>query len=111
MARLSFHGASDAEGPLAASSLIIEGVPENLVAKEGVLRTIARLAPDAIIASATSTIMADELAAFVDRPERFLNAHFLNPAWLIPLVEVSPGSKTSPATIERTAAQIGRAQV
>lgn len=103
-ARLTFCGAGDAEESLAVSSLIIEGVPENLVAKEEVLRTIAKLAPDAIIASATSTIMADDLAAFVDRPERFLNAHFLNPAWLIPLVEVSSGSRTSPATLERTEA-------
>jgi 3-hydroxybutyryl-CoA dehydrogenase len=104
LARLTYHGAMDAEPPLAAAKLIIEGVPENLAAKEDVLRTIARLAPDAIIASATSTIMADELAAFVDRPGRFLNAHFLNPAWLIPLVEVSPGAMTSEATIERTEA-------
>ena len=44
--------------------------------------------------------MVDELARFVARPERFLNAHFLNPAWLIPLVEVSAGSATTPEVLE-----------
>lgn len=102
--RLSFHGAEQASAPLGAAALVIEGVPESLSVKEPVLRTVSRLAPDAIIASATSTIMADELAAFVDRPERFLNAHFLNPAWLIPLVEVSPAARTAPETVDATMA-------
>lgn len=98
--RLSFHAVDDAPAPLAAAAMVIEGVPESLSAKEPVLRAISRMAPDAIIASATSTIMADELAAFVDRPERFLNAHFLNPAWLIPLVEVSPAASTAKETVD-----------
>ena len=41
------------------------------------------------------------MAGFVDRPERFLNAHWLNPAFLIPLVELSVGSKTAPDTVAR----------
>lgn len=102
LARLSFHSADDAASPLASAELVIEGVPENLAVKEEILRAVSRMAPDAIIVSATSTIMADDLAKFVDRPERFLNTHFLNPAWLIPLVEVSPGADTSTAALERT---------
>ena len=46
--------------------------------------------PEPIIASTTSTILVDDLSAVVDHPARFLNAHWLNPAFLVPLVEVSP---------------------
>jgi 3-hydroxybutyryl-CoA dehydrogenase len=43
-------------------------------------------------------MLADKLAAMVTHPGRFLNAHFLNPAYLIPLVEVSPSKVTAEAT-------------
>ena len=45
-----------------------------------------------IIASTTSTILVDDLSGAVAHPERFLNAHWLNPAYLVPLVELSPGA-------------------
>ena len=43
-------------------------------------------------------MLADALAALVTHPDRFLNAHFLNPAYLIPLVEVSPAKSTAEET-------------
>ena len=43
-----------------------------------------------------------KLAAMVTKPERFLNAHFLNPAYLIPLVEVSPAKSTAESTFATT---------
>jgi 3-hydroxybutyryl-CoA dehydrogenase len=43
-------------------------------------------------------MLADTLAALVTHPARFINAHFLNPAYLIPLVEVSPAKATSEET-------------
>ena len=52
--------------------------------------------PAVIIASTTSTILVDDLTGSVKRPERFLNVHWLNPAYLIPLVEISPGATTDP---------------
>ena len=57
--------------------------------------------PDAIIASTTSTFLVDTLAGFVAGPQRFLNAHWLNPAYIIPLVELSPGAQTDPAVLAR----------
>jgi len=54
--------------------------------------------PEAIVASTTSSLDADALAALVTRPSRFVNAHFLNPAYLIPLVEVSPAKATAEGT-------------
>ena len=102
MARVSvlpLDGAADALGD---ADLILEGVPEVLDAKQRAFALTCELATgDAIIASTTSTMLVDELAAFVDGPERFLNAHWLNPAFLIPLVELSVGTDTAPDVVER----------
>jgi 3-hydroxybutyryl-CoA dehydrogenase len=43
----------------------------------------------------------DDLSFIVAGPERFLNAHWLNPAFIVPLVEVSPGRSTTPEVIAR----------
>jgi 3-hydroxybutyryl-CoA dehydrogenase len=98
-ARISFHSGPAA---LADADVIFEGVPETREAKWDALAAISRAArPDAIVASTTSTMLSDELQALVDPPGRFLNAHWLNPAYLVPLVEVSPGARTDPAVVER----------
>ena len=49
---------------------------------------------DAILASTTSTILVTDLVPLVTHPERLLNAHWLNPAYLIPLVEISVHRQT-----------------
>jgi 3-hydroxybutyryl-CoA dehydrogenase len=46
-------------------------------------------------------MVVDSLAEFVAGPERFLNAHWLNPAFLIPLVEVSPGERTAEPAVDK----------
>jgi 3-hydroxybutyryl-CoA dehydrogenase len=60
--------------------------------------------PEIIIASTTSTILVDDISGAVEHPERFLNVHWLNPAYLIPLVEISPGAVTDPAVTARVKA-------
>ena len=102
LARVSILPLDRAADALGDAALILEGVPEVLDTKKHAFAlTCAHAAPDAIIASTTSTMLVDELAAFVDRPERFLNAHWLNPAFLIPLVELSVGTDTSPDNVDR----------
>ena len=82
--------------------VIFEGVPEVPDLKREVLARISALAgPQPIIASTTSTILVDDLAAAVAHPQRFLNAHWLNPAFLVPLVELSPGARTDAAVTAR----------
>jgi 3-hydroxybutyryl-CoA dehydrogenase len=104
-ARVSFAGRDEAPAVLGNADVIFEGVPETLSAKREALELVSRLArADAVVASTTSTIMADELQACVSPPGRFLNAHWLNPAYLVPLVEVSPGSATTPDTTARLVA-------
>jgi len=82
--------------------LVFEGVPEVVELKRDVLAAASRIIDsEVIIASTTSTILVDDLSGAVTRPERFLNVHWLNPAYLIPLVEISPGARTDPAVTER----------
>lgn len=89
----------EAPAALAAADVIFEGVTETLEAKrDAFARACAHARADAIIASTTSSMLADTLAALVTFPERFINAHFLNPAYLIPLVEVSPAKRTAEKT-------------
>jgi len=101
--RIRLVGNDDAPAALAEADIVFEGVTETDDAKrDAFARACKHLRPDAIIASTTSSMLADKLAAMVTRPERFLNAHFLNPAYLIPLVEVSPAKATAEATFHKT---------
>jgi 3-hydroxybutyryl-CoA dehydrogenase len=102
MSRVSVVPANASAAVLAATTLVFEGVPEIVDLKREVLGAASRAtAPDVIIASTTSTILVDDLSGAVERPERFLNAHWLNPAYLIPLVEISPGRATDPDVTTR----------
>jgi 3-hydroxybutyryl-CoA dehydrogenase len=102
LGRIRVVGLAQAPEALRAADVVFEGVTETLEAKrDAFARACAHLRPDAIIASTTSSMLADALAALVTHPQRFINAHFLNPAYLIPLVEVSPARTTAEATFER----------
>lgn len=100
--RVTYHPLSNCAAGLTGAEVIFEGVPETLDAKRDAFALISEHADAAaIIASTTSTILSNDLQAFVSPPGRFLNAHWLNPAFLVPLVELSPGADTDPAVTER----------
>jgi 3-hydroxybutyryl-CoA dehydrogenase len=100
--RTSIVPERDAGAALSSAAVIFEAVPELLELKRDALaRACALAGPAPIIASTTSTILADDLAGAVTHPQRFLNAHWLNPAYLVPLVELSPCAATDPAVIAR----------
>ncbi len=102
LARVSVHPLGEAAAALGGAEIVFEGVPElEEVKREAFALFDAHGAPGAILASTTSTILATRLAAFTTSPERFLNAHWLNPAFLVPLVEVSPAEETSAETVAR----------
>jgi len=104
-ARVTVVPEQDTRAALSSAQVIFEGIPEVLdLKREALARASALAGPRPIIASTTSTILVDDLAGAVDRPERFLNAHWLNPAYLIPLVELSPGAATDPAITARVKA-------
>jgi len=102
LGRIRVVGHAQAPEALAGVDVLFEGVTETLEAKrDAFARACRHLRPNAIIASTTSSMLADTLAGMVTHPGRFLNAHFLNPAYLIPLVEVSPAKTTDESTFEK----------
>ena len=102
LGRIRVVGHAQASEALAGVDVLFEGVTETLEAKrDAFARACRHLRPNAIIVSTTSSMLADTLAGMVTHPGRFLNAHFLNPAYLIPLVEVSPAKTTDESTFEK----------
>jgi 3-hydroxybutyryl-CoA dehydrogenase len=102
VARVSVAPEIGSSAALAGAGIIFEGVPEIVDLKRKVLGAVSSaVGEDVIIASTTSTILVDDLSGAIKCPERFLNVHWLNPAYLIPLVEIAPGKATSPEFVAR----------
>lgn len=102
LSRISYVPRAEAAAALGEAGVVFEAVPEKVELKEEALSFIDTHTPEeCLIASTTSTIDVNTLAAFLKLPARFLNAHWLNPAFLIPLVEVSPSELTSKESTRR----------
>ncbi|HEX8012628.1 MAG TPA: 3-hydroxyacyl-CoA dehydrogenase [Casimicrobiaceae bacterium] len=87
---------------VAEAGFVQENIAETLAAKRTVFAELDRLAaPDAILASSTSTIPASQWGADLGGRARCLVAHPVNPPHLVPLVELSPAPWTSPETVVR----------
>ena len=84
---------------LKGAQLVIEAATENYDLKVKIVKQLdAMLAPDAIIASNTSSISITKLAAVTTRADRFIGMHFFNPVPMMALVEIIRGLQTSEAT-------------
>jgi 3-hydroxybutyryl-CoA dehydrogenase len=114
-ARLARITPAPALDMLAPATLVIEAIIEDLDVKASLLGKLeARLGPDAIVATNTSSLSVTALAARLQRPERVVGMHFFNPAPQLPLVEVVSGHLTSPETagvIAATARRWGKIPV
>jgi len=78
------------------ADFIQENIPEQLELKQRVLADVSQhAAPDVVIASSTSGLMPSDLQRDMRAPERLLVGHPFNPVYLLPLVELVGGSKTS----------------
>ncbi|MBO9521481.1 MAG: 3-hydroxyacyl-CoA dehydrogenase family protein [Nocardioidaceae bacterium] len=86
---------------LAACTLVVEAVPEDVALKASVLTRVEKAAPDALLASNTSSLSISELAALLTRPEAFVGLHFFNPVPASDLVEIVVGSATAPDVVGR----------
>jgi 3-hydroxybutyryl-CoA dehydrogenase len=90
---------------LEGCGFVQEALPELVdLKREALARVSARMAPEAIIASTSSTISPGHLVDALSGGERFLVVHWLNPAHIIPLVEVVPGRATDAGVVQRTIA-------
>ena len=86
---------------LAGAGLVVEAVPEDPALKARVLAAVVSAAPDAVLATNTSSLSIDGLAAGLDAPDRFVGLHFFNPVPASDLVEIVVGSKTDPDLVAR----------
>ncbi len=91
------------------ADFVVESLPEIECLKVRVLAEIDRaVRPEVVIASSTSGLLPTRLAAGMERPERFVVGHPFNPVYLLPLVEVCGGVRTTPDTEDHAAALYGR---
>jgi 3-hydroxyacyl-CoA dehydrogenase len=95
----AIHGATGYDA-CAEADLVIEAVFENMALKKEVFATIDRIAKaGAILATNTSTLDVDAIAAATRRPEDVVGLHFFSPAHVMRLVEIVRGRATSPPVL------------
>jgi 3-hydroxybutyryl-CoA dehydrogenase len=118
--KLTQEGVAAAQAALQATSrledaaradLIIEAAPEKLDLKRDLFARLDALAPaHTILASNTSSLSINALAAATQRADRFVGLHFFNPAHLMPLVEVIACDFTSADTLRAVTEYVARLQ-
>ena len=84
------------------AKLVVEAATENRDLKFRIFGDIDRAAPDAILATNTSSISITEIAARTSRPDKVIGMHFMNPVPVMQLVEVIRGLATSDETTRAT---------
>ncbi len=103
---------TDSVAGLAGCELVVEAAPEDLELKRRLFAELAAaLGPEVLLATNTSSLSVDAIAAAVPAPERFLGLHFFNPPRAMQLVEIVAGSRTAEATMDTAAdlvAALGR---
>jgi len=99
LARIAMQASTDAA---AGAGLVVEAVSENPAVKFAIFEALDRIcAPDAILASNTSSISITEIGARTKRPDKVIGMHFMNPVPVMELVEVIRGHATSDATTQQ----------
>ncbi|MEQ9045278.1 MAG: 3-hydroxyacyl-CoA dehydrogenase NAD-binding domain-containing protein [Sneathiellaceae bacterium] len=105
---LGLIGRSQAMADLGKADVIVEAVFEEMGLKKKIFGELDRIAkPGAILATNTSTLDIDEIAAATGRPEAVIGTHFFSPANVMRLLEVVRGAKSSKETIA-TAMDLGK---
>ncbi|HEX5537608.1 MAG TPA: 3-hydroxyacyl-CoA dehydrogenase NAD-binding domain-containing protein [Sphingobium sp.] len=88
-------------GPMSGAGIIIEAATEREDIKKTIFEAVGKaLAPDAVLASNTSSISITRLGSYSTDPTRFIGMHFFNPVPLMPLLEIINGFATSEATTQ-----------
>ena len=83
------------------ADLVVEAIVEDLEIKHNLFRELDANCPEhTIFASNTSSLLPSTLASVTQRPDRFLVAHYFNPPYLMPLVEIVRGKQTSDETVD-----------
>ncbi len=110
----NFSGTTD-YADIAEADMVIEAVFENMdVKKEVFAKLDAVCKADCVLATNTSYLDVDEIAAATSRPQQVIGAHFFSPANVMKLLEVVRAKKTAPAVVQtfmKTAKKIGKIAV
>ena len=101
---------ADVEGKgVSRADVVIEAIFEDVDAKHALYKDLEpRMKADAVLATNTSAIPLETLAAVLEKPERFIGLHFFNPVAKMPLVEVVRGEKSDELSLQRGAAFCGQ---
>lgn len=114
-ARLAALTAATDLEKLSDADLVIEAVFEDMAVKKQVFSALDAITrPDTILASNTSTLDLDAIAALTNNPARVVGLHFFSPANIMRLLEVVRGSKTAPdvlATAMAFGKRVGKVSV
>jgi 3-hydroxybutyryl-CoA dehydrogenase len=109
------HGATDLGAVVTDADVVVESALENLSVKQQIFGELDRICPArTILASNTSSLMPSDLAAATKRPDKVLIAHYFNPPYLLPLVELVRSDKTSEestATLYEVMKKVGKRPV
>jgi 3-hydroxybutyryl-CoA dehydrogenase len=101
--------------PAKDTPFVVEAIIESTDAKRAIFEELDRItAPEAILASNTSSISITKLGAMTSRPDRFIGMHFMNPVPVMKLVEIIRGLQTSDETYrvaEELAKKLGKVPV
>lgn len=101
IAERRLRAVTDVTAACAGVNLVVESLPEDMDLKVSVLSEAVQAAPEAPIASNTSSLSIGELGRRLGAEERTLGTHYWNPPTLMPLVEVVVGDRTDPRLVER----------
>jgi 3-hydroxybutyryl-CoA dehydrogenase len=87
---------------LADADMVVESIPEDLGVKQALYERIERtVTPECLLVSNTSSLPISLLAEKVRHPGRMAGSHFIQPAHIVPVVEIVAGKKTDGETMER----------
>ena len=87
------------ENAVRDADLVTEAVFEDLPTKTGIFHEMEKFcSPECLLASNTSSFPMTQISSQMEKPDRAIVTHWMNPPYLVPLVEVVPGEKTSEET-------------
>lgn len=100
---------TDMAGALKDAEFVLEAVPENLALKKDVFRQLDSLAPaGAVLSTNTSSFRISEIASSTGRPRSVIGVHWINPPYIMPIVEIVRAEATSQETVDLATGLIRR---
>ncbi len=89
------------ENAVREADMVTEAIFEDLPTKTSLFQEMEKFcSPECLLASNTSSFPMTQISSKMTRPERAIVTHWMNPPYLVPLVEVVPGEKTSAETYQ-----------